>query len=75
MKTYYKGYNIETGRLTIVINRPLSAIPFNVWRDIGNLSGMSVSTKETEYFEFLGNNSLNVVKAESVLKGARFTHE
>lgn len=69
-RTYSVGVNVERGRLTITVNLPLGEIPFSVWRDAGRCAISSISTPETEVFEFLTSNDLE--RAESILQGGLF---
>jgi len=74
-RAYYVGVNLERERLTIVVNRNLRGIPFNVWRDVARLAGCSISTPDTEVFEFLTGDPNAVERAERILQGALFKRQ
>lgn len=70
-RNYTIGINAETGRETLTIHASLKDIPFNVFRDIGRLAGLSYDNDPNRLvFEFLSPDKMN--KAKKILHGAMF---
>ena len=59
-------YSIEGNVLTI--HDSCDAMPFNVWRDVGRLAGVSYDLPDKVIFEFLLPEK--IPEAERVLQGA-----
>jgi len=69
LNTYTVGVNPKNGKVTLTLNRAMPLVPYNVWRDLGRLAGLSYDNLAGHLvYEFLIPDKLD--QAEVILRGA-----
>lgn len=69
IRTYTIGVNPSNGRETLTVHATMVNVPYNVWRDLGRLAGLSYDNLAGHLvYEFLVPGKME--RAEEILRGA-----